>query len=63
MNDKEFIDEFKKIQFTKICKKVGVDRSNLTNGKASDESTSKVATELLKELEECINKYKGGDCK
>ena len=56
MTNKEFIDEFKKIQFTKICKKVGVDRSNLTNGKVSDDSYKKVADEIRNQISELLKK-------
>ncbi len=46
MDDLEYIKKFSKINITKACKKVKVNRSNLLNNKTTKENIKKVRQEL-----------------
>ena len=46
MDDLEYIKKFSKINITKACKKVKVNRGNLLNNKTSKENIKKVRQEL-----------------
>lgn len=50
MDDLEYIKNFGKINVTKACKKVKVDRSNLYKGKVSQEQIKKVKRQLENDL-------------
>lgn len=49
MDDLKFIKCFSKINITKVCKKLKIDRSNLLNGKTTKENIKKVRQELESE--------------
>ena len=46
MEDLDYIKKFSKINITKACKKVKVNRSNLLNNKTTKENIKKVRQEL-----------------
>lgn len=46
----KFILSFSKISISKICKELNIDRQNILNGKASEETTKKLYDELRKRL-------------
>jgi hypothetical protein len=48
----KFIKEFSKINVVSICKELGIDKSNLWRGNASEEAVKKVREELEKRIEE-----------
>lgn len=50
MTNYEFIKEFRKIKVSSICKKLNINRCNISNGNASDENMKKVKFEIIKEL-------------
>ena len=50
MSDYNFIKEFSNIKIKDICKKYGIQQSNLTAGCTSDENYKKVKGEILREL-------------
>lgn len=52
MKDKylKFILEFSKISILSICKELNINRENILNGKASEETTKKLYDELVKRL-------------
>lgn len=54
MSDLEFVKEFRKIQITRICKKVGVDYCNFISGRSRKASAKKVKEELVKQLKELL---------
>lgn len=56
MSDLEFVKEFRKIQITRICKKVGVDYCNFISGRSRKASAKKVKEELVKQLKELLEK-------
>lgn len=53
MKDKylTFILNFSKISISSICKELKIDRQNILNGKASEETTKKLYDELISRLE------------
>lgn len=53
MKDKylKYILGFSKISISSICKELKIDRQNILNGKASEETTKKLYDELVKRLE------------
>lgn len=57
MDDLEFIKKFNKITIKKICNKLGVDDSNLYNGRVKKEKVKMIREELEKEIKE----LKGGE--
>lgn len=50
MSDYEFIREFTNIKVKDICKKYGIQQSNLTSGCTSDENYKKVKGEIVRQL-------------
>ena len=50
----EFIKQFSSINVVKICKKLGINRSNVLNGKSSEETTRLLYDEIVKELIELL---------
>lgn len=50
MSDYSFIKEFTNIKVKDICKKYGIQQSNLTSGCTSEENYKKVKGEILREL-------------
>lgn len=50
MSDYSFIKEFTNIKVKDICKKYGIQQSNLTSGCTSEENYRKVKGEILREL-------------
>lgn len=52
MKDKylDFINSFSKISISSICKELKIDRQNILNGKASEETTKKLYDELISRL-------------
>ena len=52
----DFIFSFSKINISSICKKLGINRSNILNGKSSEETTRLLYDELIKELNELLKK-------
>lgn len=50
MSDYNFIKEFTNIKVKDICKKYGIQQSNLTAGCTSDENYRKVKNEILRQL-------------
>ena len=50
MSDYNFIKEFTNIKVKDICKKYGIQQSNLTAGCTSDENYRKVKGEILRQL-------------
>jgi len=51
MSDYSFIKEFQKIKLTSICKKLGINQSNILSGQTTDENYKKVKNEIIKELQ------------
>ncbi len=56
MNDKEFINEHKKITITSICKETGVNYHNIMCGRAGYDATKKVAKAIADKLCDLLNK-------
>jgi hypothetical protein len=50
MSDLEYIKKFNSIQITKVCKKLGIDYSNLISGRSSKANEEKVKKELESEF-------------
>ena len=50
MSDYNFIKEFTNIKVKDICKKYGIQQSNLTSGATSEENYKKVKGEILRQL-------------
>ena len=50
MDDLEYIKSFSKINITKACKKLGINRGNLLNNKTPKENIIKVRKELESEV-------------
>lgn len=50
MDDLEYIKSFSKINITKACKKLKINRSNLLNNKTTKENILKVRQELESEV-------------
>lgn len=59
MNDYSFIKEFQKIKLTSICKKLGINQSNILSGQTTDENYKKVKNEIIRELLMLIIQSKG----
>lgn len=51
MSDYSFIKEFQKIKLSSICKKLGINQSNILSGQTTDENYKKVKNEIIKELQ------------
>lgn len=54
----EFIEEFSKINVSGLCRKLGIHRGNILNGKASEHTTKLLYIALTYELIKLLNKYK-----
>lgn len=54
----KFIKQFSSINVAQICKKMGINRSNILNGKSSEETTRLLYDEIIKELKKLL-KNKG----
>lgn len=52
----QFIKQFSSINVAQICKKLGINRSNILNGKSSKETTRLLYDEIIKELNELLKK-------
>ena len=50
MNDLEFINKFSKIKVASICQKLKINRSNVYNGRTTDENLKKVRREIESEI-------------
>lgn len=50
MSDYSFIKEFQKIKLKDICKKLGINQSNIISGQTTDENYKKVKNEIIREL-------------
>lgn len=52
MKDKylQFIKQFSSISVAQICKKKGINRSNILNGKSSEQTTKLLYDEINKQL-------------
>lgn len=59
MSDYSFIKEFQKIKLTSICKKLGINQSNILSGQTTDENYKKVKNEIIRELLMLIIQSKG----
>ncbi len=53
MKDKylKYIRQFSQINISKLCKELKIDRQNILNGKASEETTKKLYDELISRLD------------
>ena len=56
MIDLEFIKAFSKMSMTSICKKIGVNRSNLFNGRVSSYNMTMVRNYIVVEFDELVRK-------
>lgn len=56
MTNYDFIKEFNKIKVSSICERLKINRSNISNGNASDENMKKVKLEITKELLDLFKK-------
>lgn len=61
MNNKKeqylrFIKQFSSINVSQICKKLDINRPNILNGIASEETTKLLYDEIKKELNELLKK-------
>lgn len=52
--DLEFIKAFSKIKISSICEELGIDRSNLLNGKSSNENVKKVKDKIIEKYDEIL---------
>lgn len=52
----KFIKQFSKINITQICKDLNINRSNVLNGIASEETTKLLYDEIKKELNDLLKK-------
>lgn len=59
MTDYSFIKEFQKIKLKDICKKLGINQSNIISGQTTDENYNKVKNEIIRELLMLIIQSKG----
>lgn len=46
----QYIKEFSKINISTLCKELGINRENILNGRASEETTKKLYDEIQKQL-------------
>lgn len=63
MSDYEFIRNFQKIKLTNICKRLGVNQSNVLSKQTSEENYKKVKNEIINSLlnlfkSDCLNSEK-----
>ena len=59
MSDYGFIKEFQNIKLINICKKLGINQSNVISGQTSEDNYKKVKNEIIRELLNLFNQYKG----
>lgn len=50
MEDLEFINKFSKIKVASICQKLKINRSNVYNGRTTDENLKRVRREIESEI-------------
>lgn len=50
MEDLEFINKFSKIKVASICQKLKINRSNVYNGRTTDENLKRVRSEIESEI-------------
>ena len=50
MEDLEFINKFSKIKVASICQKLKINRSNVYNGRTTNENLKKVRREIESEI-------------
>ena len=50
MGDLEFINKFSKIKVASICQKLKINRSNVYNGRTTDENLKRVRREIESEI-------------
>lgn len=50
MDDLEFINKFSKIKVASICQKLKINRSNVYNGRTTNENLKKVRREIESEI-------------
>lgn len=46
----QYIKEFSKINISTLCKELGINRENILNGRASEETTKKLYDEIQKQI-------------
>ena len=55
----QFIKQFSNINISKLCKQLGINRSNVLNGRSSEETTRLLYEEIIKQIDELLkNKNK-----
>lgn len=52
--DLEFIKSFSKINISKICCELKINRQNLLNGRSSSENVLKVKNQIIKEFNQLL---------
>lgn len=57
----KFIKMFQKITLTKVCKNLGISRSNIVSGGASRENYIKIKKEIEKEIAKIYLEIYGSD--
>ena len=50
----QFIKQFSSINVSKICKQLDINRANILNGKASEETTRLLYEEIVKQIEDLL---------
>ena len=50
----QFIKQFSSINVSKICKQLDINRANILNGKASEETTRILYEEIVKQIEDLL---------
>ena len=50
----QFIKQFSSINVSKICKQLDINRANVLNGKASEETTRLLYEEIVKQIEDLL---------
>lgn len=56
--DLEFIKSFSKINISKICCELKINRQNLLNGRSSSENVLKVKNQIIKEFNCLFERYR-----
>jgi len=59
MSDYSFIKEFQNIKLINICKKLGINQSNVISGQTTEENYRRVKNEIIRELLILIIEDKG----
>ena len=52
----QFIKQFSNINISKLCKQLGINRSNILNGRSSEETTRLLYEEIIKQIDELLKK-------